>query len=117
MTNIYDKKNKAFSNCSGYIVMYNGEPVATVAFKWGNTGNVRVFLHWIGLVMTEGNAGGGGYDKASAAMQQAARKTVIDSDSPDAENARNFIRAIMSNDGNDWNTNLRKHGFIVQGVI
>ena len=73
---IYDQHRAAFSNVSAYVVMHGGERVATVAIKYPRDGAGRLYayVHWLGVPMVRGFAGGGGYDKRSAACASAARK-------------------------------------------
>lgn len=74
MTDIYEQHRAAFAKVSAYVILKDGERVATIAFKFGNA--VTAYVHWIGLEMTRGTAGGGGYDRQSAACLNAANKLV-----------------------------------------
>jgi hypothetical protein len=66
MTTIYDKHAKTFGNVSAYVIMKDGERIATVAFKFGNA--VTAYVHIVGSEMQFGIAKGGGYDRQSAAV-------------------------------------------------
>ena len=76
MSKIYDQHSTAFSNVSAFVILKNGERVATVAFKFPKDGAGRLYcyMHLIGTPMVRGFANGYGYDKASAATIDAATK-------------------------------------------
>lgn len=76
MTNIYDAHDKAFAPVSAYVILKDGEKVATIALKFPRDGAGRLYayVHWIGLPMVRGHAGGYGYDKRSAAVANATGK-------------------------------------------
>lgn len=76
MTDIYEQHKAAFKRVAAYIVLKDGERVATVAFKYpaDGAGRLYCYLHIIGVPMARGYAGGCGYDKASAAAYDAIMK-------------------------------------------
>jgi hypothetical protein len=76
MTSIYDLHDKAFARVSAFVVARNGEKVATVALKFPTDGAGRLYayVHWLGLEMVRGHAGGYGYDKRTAAVLAAANR-------------------------------------------
>lgn len=75
MTNIYDTFDKATTNTAAYcLVTESGGNFGRIIFKHGTSGNVRCFLQIWGYEMQQGQAGGYGYDKHSAAFQVAADK-------------------------------------------
>ena len=76
MTNIYDLHTKAFSHVSAYVILKDGERVATIALKYPKDGAGRLYayVHYIGLEMVRDYAGGYGYDKRSAAITRATAK-------------------------------------------
>lgn len=120
---IYDQHHAAFSNVSAYVIMHHGERVATVAFKFGES--VSVYVHWMGTEMRRGRAGGGGYDRQSAAcadatckMPQALPDTSYADGTPHHAEAEKsaylaFIGALRKDDGYHWDRNLNKAGFTV----
>lgn len=122
---VYDQHDKAFSNVSAFIVMKDGERVATVAFKFPKDGAapLHCFLHVLGLPMVKGTAKGYGYDKKSAAFAHAAEKQAAvkleswqTSDySSEYAIAQSFVAAFR--DGYDWNDNLRQAGFTVLQAV
>jgi hypothetical protein len=125
MIKVYDQHRAAFSNVSAYVILKDGEYVATVAFKRPKDGAGRLYayVHWIGTTMIRGYAGGYGYDKHAAAVADAARKLY---ERPDyEENTRNyavkslsgFIHALRKNDGYSWEHNLREAGFTIYGAV
>jgi hypothetical protein len=73
MTDIYKQHEAAFSNVSAFVVMKDGERVATVAIKFPRDGAGRLYayVHVLGLPMVRGHATGYGYDKRSAAVSHA----------------------------------------------
>lgn len=63
MTNtstVYQLHDKAFANVSAYVIAKDGERVATIAFKFprDGAGRLYVYVHWFGLQMVRGWAGG-----------------------------------------------------------
>lgn len=124
MTDIYDQHANAFKHVSAYVILKDGERVATVAFKFPRDGAGRLwaYVHWIGTEMVRGHAGGYGYDKRSAAVANAARK-MIDPKMQDgrplpmANNYRGFIAALLPDDGHYWDNRLRDAGFTVLQAV
>lgn len=122
MTNIFDQYQAAFNNVSAYAVMKEGEIVANIVFKFPKNGAGRVFayVHWLGLEMVRGSATGGGYDKRSAAVSNAADNAVrtVEIDAEDINLARTtFFRELQDADGRDWTWRLRDAGFCVHQVV
>lgn len=125
MTDIYSQHRAAFAYVSAYIVMKDGERVATIAFKYPKDGAGRLYtyVHWLGTEMIRGHAGGFGYDKHAAAVADAANKLYKRPDYE--ENTRkhalqslsNFIYALRKNDGHSWEHNLCDAGFTVLGAV
>lgn len=106
------------------MILKDGERVATIAFKFpkDGAGRLNVFVHWIGLEMVKGQAGGYGYDKKSAACANASEKLLekqrkAASVSPFAvvgsESMKTFRAALAKNDGYSWDRNLESAGFTV----
>ena len=111
MSDIYDQHRAAFANVSAYVVLKDGERVATIAFKFPRDGAGRLYayVHWIGVPMVRGFAGGYGYDKRTAACSSAAQR--LDG-VPHA-----FIDALWVDTGPTWDEQLRKAGFtVIQAV-
>ena len=123
MTNIYDQHDAAFRSVSAYVVVKNGERVATVAFKFPSDGAGRLYayVHWLDYPMERGFAGGCGYDKKSAACYAAALKmrrqlSGLASVEP-GSNADLFMDAMGTNDGYYWNQRLDEAGFELWQVL
>lgn len=76
MTDIYDQHAAHFAKVQAYVILRNGERVATIAFKFpaDGAGRLYAYVHWLGVPMVRGFAGGYGYDKRSAAVESAVRK-------------------------------------------
>lgn len=126
MTKIYDQYQAAFANVSAYVVVKDGERVATIAFKFPRDGAGRLYayVHWIGTEMVRGFVGGYGYDKRSAAVSSAiaAIKIPVDWSNYVANNYRNsylaeFIDAMRGDSGKYWDDRLRDAGFTVLQAV
>lgn len=121
---IYDQHDAAFARVSAFVIVKDGKKVATVAFKFpaDGAGRLYAYVHWLGVPMVRGMAGGYGYDKKSAACAAAARKAVdpiarqdregLDVDSWDA-----FRSALAKDDGYGWERNLESAGFKVWSAV
>ncbi len=125
MSNIYDQHDKAFNRVSAYVIARNGERVATIAFRFpaDGAGRLYAYVHWIGLEMVRGMAGGYGYDKRSAACANAMRKLLEiysdnkEDDTPDTRARAEFIRALARDGGQTWDSMLRDAGFTVWQAV
>lgn len=120
---VYDQFDKAFRNVSAYCVIWQGQPVAQVCFRHPDDGAGRLwaYVHWYGVPMVRGYAGGFGYDKRSAAVSVAVRKMGVSAGghvSPDIQAAYEaFISATREDAGHYWNNRLEHAGFTVRQVI
>ena len=121
-SSIYDQHDKAFPQVSAYVVtagasfVQPGRRVGTVAFKHPRDGAGRLwcYLHLLGSPMVRGYAGGYGYCKTDAAISSAASHA--ETPSEDAAGAA-FIKALLPDDGNNWDWHLREAGFdVIQAV-
>ena len=117
---IYEQHEAAFSQVSAFVIMLNGERVATVAFKFPRDGAGRLYayVHLFGSPMVRGSAGGYGYDKKSAAVSSAVGggKITVKTDT-DTATVRAFVRACAKDDGYSWQQNLEKAGFTVLQAV
>ena len=120
MTSIYDHHDQAFRHVSAYVVLHNGERVATIAFKHPRDGASRLwcYAHWIGTEMVRGYASGFGYDKHTAACAAAAKRHLAahGPESPGTAH-RAFWRALQRDVGPRWATQLRDSGFTVLQAV
>lgn len=121
MTNIYDQHRAAFSNVSAYVVTDKlGNRVASIAFKYPRDGAGRLYayLHVFGATMVRGYAGGGGYDKHSAAVLSACSKIKI-ADYGDFEQFRANAQAFkqLVDCGYGWDRQLTDAGFTVLQAV
>jgi hypothetical protein len=75
MPTVYEKHDKAFEVVSAGALVVNGVQIGTLAFKFPKDGAGRLtcFFHIYGSQMVAGFAGGYGYDKKSAALEDACR--------------------------------------------
>ena len=115
MTNIYDQHYVAFANVSAYVISENGKRVGSVAFKFPRDGAGRLYcyLHIFGTPMVRGFAAGAGYDKRSAAAEEASRKLTAP-DGEDYAGDRAMIErvqaALRDTGGWSWDRCLEKVG-------
>lgn len=120
MTKIYEQHTAAFTQVSSYAVLKDGKPVATVAFKFPRDGAGRLYayVHWIGLEMVRGYAGGYGYDKRTAACASAVGniRLVLGGILPSDELVA-FHEALARDAGQHWDGALRDAGFTVFQTI
>jgi hypothetical protein len=117
---IYNQHAAAFSNVSAYVILHDGQPVATIAFKYPRDGAGRLYayVHWIGSPMARGFAGGGGHDKNTAACAAAAIKMVPPGADLSDHDAFPAFRAVLAtDDGRRWDDHLRDEGFIVVQAV
>ena len=127
MTDIYTQHDAAFRQVEAYVIVKDGERVATIAFKFPSDGAGRLYayVHWIGLPMVRGFASGGGYDKRSAACASAMRKlreVASEASHEDGERARAggmvaFEQAMSRDGGRYWDRALRDAGFTVWQAV
>jgi len=138
MTNIYDQHRAAFSRVSAFVILKDGERVATVAIKFPADGASRLYAytHVFGVEMTRAYAGGYGYDKRSAAVASAfsrvdAGKGMDLETLPEANRAEYAAlhaetaamaaawRALAPelDKGDDWTRALEKAGFTVLQAV
>jgi hypothetical protein len=119
---IYDQHRAAFNQVSAYVVMHGADRVATVAIKYPRDGAGRLYayVHWLGVPMVRGFAGGGGYDKRSAACASATRK--LPESLPEGYDAAAdvyaaFLATMRADGGLDWNSALTRAGFTVLQAV
>lgn len=104
MSDIYDLHSKAFARVSAYVILHENTRVATIAFKFpaDGAGRLYAYVHWLGVPMVRGFAGGYGYDKKSAAVADAVRKGKLVS----AIKARAAELQIAPTDGRPWHDHV-----------
>lgn len=125
MTDIYELHAKAFGRVSAYVVMRDNERVATIAFKFpaDGAGRLYAYVHWLGVPMVRGFAGGYGYDKRSAACANAAKHIKAPQDDDlttwerDKEAREAFTAAIAQDSCMTWESQLREAGFTVLHAV
>ena len=121
MTDIYDLHKRAFPNVAAYVILHGSEKVATIAFKYPRDGSGRLYayVHWIGVEMVRGFAGGYGYDKHSAAVRNAVfpKMRMTDDEAFHYLEQREFFAALSRDDGQYWNHRLERAGFTVMQAI
>lgn len=125
MPDIYDQHAKAFARVEAHVILKDGECVATIAFKFpaDGAGRLWAYVHWIGLEMVRGYAGGYGYDKRTAACSAAAYKLPLGLDAKTGCEAdpthayHDFRRALSMDGGNTWDRQLRDAGFTILQAV
>lgn len=114
MADTYTQHAAAFASVSAFVILNRAcERVATVAFKFPRDGAGRLYayVHWIGVEMKRGHAGGYGYDKRSAAVADAARRISWPVDTGSGSDA--FAAAATLDGGADWTRAVENAGFTV----
>ena len=125
MTNIYAQHAAAFAQTEAHVILdAAGETVATIAFKFprDSDGRLYAYAHWYGLEMVRGFAGGGGYDKRSAACAAAVRPMVklCQEREPDkllCDGLGDFLNALERDGSSTWDRALREAGFTVLQAV
>lgn len=124
MADIYRQHETAFAQVSAYVVLKDGERVATIAFKFPRDGAGRLYayVHWLGIEMVRGSASGCGYDKKSAACANAARHLPLDDGTHEmviamSKDFANFRSELERDDGYYWDRRLRNAGFEVLQAV
>ena len=124
MSNIYDQHTSAFSDVSAYVILKDGERVATVAIKYPSRGEGRLwaYLHVIGLPMVRSYVAGCGFDKRSAAVTSAAR--MVQAPKSEYTTSDDVALAQFWNDlapsldkGHEWTRALELAGFTVLQAV
>lgn len=120
MSDIYDLHDAAFAQVAAYVITKGGDRVATIAFKFPPKGHGErrtwAYVHWFGTDMVRGYTGGGGYDKKSAAVAQAARKFIDATPSIDVPQ-RAYWAALAEDGSRGWESALRAAGFGVLSAV
>jgi len=114
--NIYTQHGRAFSQVSAFVITKGKERVATVAIKFPRDGAGRLwaYVHWLGVPMVRGYAGGYGYDKSSAAVSSAASRVELQTEhvtKAQVNLQKKFIKAASLDNGYDWQRNIEDAGF------
>lgn len=129
MTKIYEQHDAAFKNVSAFVILKDGERVASIAFKFPKDGAGRLFayLHWFGVEMVRGYANGYGYDKKSAAVESAVERLINHVDYlngtiglPSCFSGRaatDFVGAVRIVGGSTWDRKLQDAGFQVLQAV
>jgi len=124
MQKIYEQHSAAFKNVSAYVILKDGERVATIAFKFPKDGAGRLYtyVHWLGIEMVRGYANGYGYDKRSAAIENAMQNKGFSTyDKHEiGENSSlryRFYAALVTIGGNNWDRALHDSGFTVLQAV
>lgn len=124
MTSIYDQHDAAFRRVSAYVICSKeGEKLATISLKFpaDGAGRLYAYVHWIGVPMVRGFAGGYGYDKRTAAVVNAQRKIMAreerDREILASANFKAFAKALETDGGEYFDRKLTDAGFVVYQAI
>ena len=125
MTNIYDQHRAHFPHVSAFCIARKNERIANVAFKYPRDGAGRLYcyVHFFGMPMVRGYAGGYVYDKKTAAFEDAAKKIepayfVDDQWRAYRKECERFRKAIdTARDGVNWSDILQSAGYSVWGAV
>ena len=112
----YAAFDRAFSNVSAYVILHSGAAVGRVAFKHG--ASVQCYAQVWGSDMERGKAGGGGYDRTTAAAEQAFARMGGKDATPQVKAHVDAIqRAMTGPDGKRWTVRLEEAGYTIQHVF
>lgn len=127
MPDIYELHEKAFKQVSAFVIMKDGERVATIAIKFpaDGAGTLYAYVHWIGIEMVRGFARGYGYDKRTAAIANAVQTLKSKNGGWKAPVSRadhigpvlDFLNALARDAGPQWDSQLREAGFEVLQAV
>lgn len=115
--NVYDQLNTHTALMSASAILFDGQMVAKIIFKFpkDGAGRLYVYAHWLGVPMVRSSASGYGYDKKSAALS---RLPTIETDTYSGAAQLKFIEALAKcDDGHGWEYHLRQAGFIICTII
>lgn len=120
MTSIYEQFDKATARVGAYVILKDGANVGRVVLAYPRDGAGRLWAYvqvW-GEPMTRHYAGGGGYDKATAAVYGAVQKLAPEGgEHPSGPTAVAMIAAwraaVNSYGGYDWRYQFEAAGFTV----
>lgn len=116
---IYDQHKAHTARVRASAILRKGEHVANITIIYPSSGSLRLhaYAHWLGTTMVRGHAGGGGYDKSSAALSAAADARWGGLDKARASVAEcMFWEYLRKNDGQCWDDALAAAGFTVLTV-
>ena len=123
MTDIYEQHDKAFSRVSAFVILKDGERVATVAIKFpaDGAGRLWAYTHFLGLAMTRHHADGYGYDKRSPAVIGGFKKAWPNEDRAShqqyAKALGDLQAALGTDDGHYWDRKLEQAGYQVLQAV
>lgn len=122
MADIYGQHDKAFHYVSAFVILKDGERVATVAIKFpvDGAGRLWAYTHFIGAPMTRHSASGYGYDKRTPAVCGGFLKATVAPGDDRAELALaldNFQNHLDPHSGHDWTRQLEHAGYQVLQAV
>lgn len=116
MSDIYEEFDRATGGLVAYAISKDDEQVGRVVIKYGSS--VRAFCQIWCSRMVKGTARGGGYDRASAAVESAVAKMKADhGDNGAAAHIAAWQGALRGDSGYGWLRRLEDAGYTVQHVL
>lgn len=124
MTDVYDQHAHSFVNIAAWVILKDGERVATFATKYGRGGSSGVtltaYLHVIGLPMVRFREGpGGGYAMKDAAFRRVAEKAYKQVQTHETADANRVAASFKDypDAGEHWDGWLRSRGYQVEAAL
>lgn len=121
MTDTRKELEVATANVNAWALLCDGDIIGRIVTKRGRSGRVTAWVHVFGApgVFAKGWADGYGYDKTTAAIEDAAMRW-LEAEEPKKENASigvNMMRALVRPPAIDWDACLRGIGVRSQYVV
>ncbi len=116
MIDVYEQHRQAFRDVSAYVVMRDGDKVATVAFKRtsNGAGKIYCYLHVVGAEMVRAHAWN---DKHTEAMRRAIGLVKPDNEDVRAQQLAGAFRNAVTDNGSNWSQDLSRAGFIIWQAV
>jgi hypothetical protein len=104
------RESKAAQSVTAYVILKNGEHIATVQALFTNSGNVKVDVWDKTQLIHQGKADGYGYDKFTAALSGAVIDGIMLYNHCEKDALCDEILKNQTNDSNYWCDAQDKHG-------
>lgn len=117
---VFEQFDAAFGRVSAFTLHRDGRFIGRIAFKYPSDGAGRpqCFAQVWGGPMTRATAGGGGYDKATAAAYRAVHSLRYEGRDPTTfDDVAAAQLALSSDGGHRWQAQLEAGGFTVCHAI
>ena len=119
MSDVYKQFDTATANITATALIYAGKPAGRIVLKHGAA--VTAYVQIWGVEMVKGRATGGGYDRATAAIESAVSQLKNRKPSEGDNCAQTALWAMLrafdgADDGSRWTKRLETCGFTVATV-